>query len=314
MLLLDLPSPVDRSNHPIAVELAVIVAMIAGLSFWPGLARQAVRVFDVDLPLVSSTLLNHAFDVLVTGGIFLGGVVLFTAAYTDYRGMGRGLRLPARTHLPLVVATGATPVAFAGVTKLVADLTGVGYTSLTSIQFNPNTVVPILDVVLAFRVFLNVVTLVVVCHLLIQGSFRQATDDETAIVLTTVVAGFLLETSTSFGGGGVLRYGRLFGAVLFVGLLGWGFYVSSRLSTDRRRGFAYLPLAVFVVGTVLAGIAEIGSVAEGLFGTMHLATFGIAAYSYDRTSSVLPPALAYTGLSFATVGIDFVLESGLQSL
>ena len=303
MSLRDVTSPVDRSSHPIAVELAVIVAVVAGLSVWSRLARRTGRLFEFDLPLVSSWVLWRIPD---TDWIFLGGVVLFAAVYTDYRGIRRGLQLPTRNDLPLVVAAGATPVALAGVTKLVGDLTGVAYRSLTGTVVRAGLPLETVLELTAFQLLPSVPILVVVCQLLIQGSFGQVADDATAIVLTTVVAGFLLSYPGSIT---VVREAGVVSAVLFVGLLGWGRYASSRLPTDRRRLFAYLPLAVFVVGTVLSGIAEIGSVAEGLLDALHLTTFGIAAYSYDRTDSLVPPAIAYTSLALVNWGIVLVFEA-----
>jgi len=85
------------------------------------------------------------------------------------------------------------------------------------------------------------------------------------------------------------------------------------VSSDRLRYLTYAPVLLVTAVIVLSGVAEIESVAGGLFVTTHLAVLGIAAYAYERTNSVLVPALAYTSLLLANTTVMFVFEAGMQS-
>ncbi len=106
--------------------------------------------------------------------------------------------------------------------------------------------------------------------------------------------------------------GKLDGVVAFTLLLVLCLYVHGRIEVGRVRALAYLPVALFVCFVAFAGLAQVESVTGGLFALTPFATFGVATYTYDRTGSLLPPALAYACLRVANTAVVYGLEAGLQ--
>lgn len=131
------------------------------------------------------------------------------------------------------------------------------------------------------------------------------------MVLTTLFAGFVLMSTH----GGLTAFpdrGKIVGAVL--GLLALGVGVSAAARVDRRalRYLGYLPGVLFVAVVVLAGVAAVESVAGALFAATQVGALAVAAYTYERTDSLLPPALAYLSLLLTTELVLFALEAGLR--
>lgn len=310
MFLRDVSSPFHHATHPVAGEFARLTTILSGLYLWHRLVR-------VVLSTVAGSGSPPAFGGVVVSGLVFGGttiagVLLFTIVYTDYRNSSLGLQLPSRSDLPMVGVAGVLPVVGVALTKLVGSLTGVPYNSLTQTAVSADT--PLLPVakVTGVAVIVGVPLFVIVCQILIQDSLRQAVDADKAIALTTLVAGFVLMSNT--GGLTVVPdRGRLLGAVLFAFLIGFGPYVVDQFDPERRPAVAYGPAFVFVAFVVVSGVAAVDSIAGGLFILTHLAVLGVAAYSYDRTGSVLPPAVAYTTLELANSGVIYFFEAGMQS-
>lgn len=83
--------------------------------------------------------------------------------------------------------------------------------------------------------------------------------------------------------------------------LGVAIYVNERLDNDWLRSCR--------CGNCdhrFRGIAEVETVVSGLFAATQLAVLGIAAYTYDRTASLLAPDLAYAALLLANRAVVFV--------
>ncbi|WP_253738559.1 hypothetical protein [Halohasta salina] len=303
-------SPFHHATHPIAGEFARLIVILSGLYLWHRLVRAVLSTVagGGGPPAFSGV----AITSLVFGGTTIGGVLLFTVAYTDYRNISLGLQLPSRGDLPLVGIAGVVPLIGVALTKLVGTVTGVQYNAL--LQYSvaaDSSLLPVLKLTV-ISVLVGVPMFVIVCQILIQGSFGQAVDADRAIALTTFAAGFVL-LSTTGGLTTVPDRGKLLGLLVFTLCLGVGPYLVDQFAPDRRPAVAYGPALLFIGFVVVSGVTAVDSFAGGLFIATHLAVLGVAAYSYDRTGSVLPPAVAYTTLELANTGTVYAFEAGLQS-
>ena len=248
---------------------------------------------------------------LVSGGTLLFGLIGFAAVYSRFREIDVGLRLPSRKAAPLVGLAILTPISGVALTKLVGVVTGVPYNSLIKMSVAADG--PALPVffIAGLGLILGVPMVVVICHVFIQASFNQVISADTAIVLTTLVAGFVM-VSNSGGIATVPDLGKLVGASAFTVSLGIAVYANERGDAYWLRYLGFAPVVVVSALIILAGIAAVETVAGGLFTVTQLAVLGIAAYTYDRTGSLLTPAIAYTALFLANRTVVFVFEAGLQ--
>lgn len=292
--------------HPVAVESAVVTAMLVGVYAWQQLVREVVPLV-MGVPRAGGLLLGG----IASGGVFLGGLAAAAAGYTGYRGIARGLTLPGSDERRLLGAAVLVPVVLVGLTKVVGVLTDVPYNALTRTSVAADAPLGPILAIAGLGVLVGVPTLLVLCQLLIQGSFRRAVGGDTAVAVTTLVAGFTLVSSRG-GLATVPDRGKLFGAVVFTGLLWGGHYVGDRVDDDRQP-LAYVPLLLFGALVVLTGVAAIGSVAGGLFVLTHLAVVALAADTFRRTGSLLPPAVAYTTLFVANRAVVVLFEAGMRS-
>lgn len=298
----------DRSTRPLAMEFATVTTILIGIYLWQQTLRAAVSTAP-DSPLLSGGLLVDGF---VTGGLFVVGLALFAFVYTDVRTISRGLRLPSRSDLGLVGIAACAPLVLAGITKLVGTLTDVPYHTLTMYSVAADAPLEPIVAVAALGIAVGVPTLVIVCQLIIQGSFNEVVDGTAAVVLTTLVTAFVLVSDTG-GLSTVPERGKLLGAALFTVVLSFGIVVTDRVESARLRLLGVVPLFLFVSLLALSGIAGIESIARGLFVLTHLAVLGIAAYTFERTDSLCVPALAYASLFIANRLIVVSFEAGLQS-
>lgn len=306
MSLQDARRRASHTVHPVVFEFAIVTAVFGGLRLWQEALRGGI-----------STLFGVPFggilaDGLVYTGLFLGGLVAFAVPYARYRGIRIGLSLPSRSDARVLGLAAVGPIALAALTKLVGVLTGVSYNSLTMTAVAADApLTPVLTIA-GLGVLLGTPALVIVCQILVQGSFEQAVGSTAAVVLTPLVAGFALSSETG-GLAPVPDFGKLIGVVLFTILLAAGVAGARRVDSDRRRILAGTPVALFVAVIVLSGIAEIESVTGSLFVLLHLSVLGIAAYGYERSHSLLVPAIAYTSLLLTNSLIVYSFEAGLRS-
>ncbi|WP_248896779.1 hypothetical protein [Haloplanus halobius] len=301
-------APFDRYRHPVAVSVALVTALLIGVFLWRRLLWRTVSVAAGPDPLFGSVLVGG----LLTGSVFLAGLVLLTGAYTSALGIDRGVALPDRTGLPAVGLAVVVPLAFVAATKLVGVLTDVPYNSLTKTAVAAGASVRPVALLAGLGLLISVPTLCLVCQVLVQGTFAQVVDGTEAVVLTTLVTGFAM-TSTAGGLATVPDRGKLAGTALFAGLLCAGVYAADYADGERLRALGYVPAALFVAFVVVAGVASVDSIAGGLFAVTQLAVLGIAAVTSDRTGSLLPPAFAYATLLLANRLVVFVFEPGVQS-
>jgi len=300
--------PAATSNQPIVLEFGIITALLVGVYLWRELVSEVLATVFGKPPVVGGVLLGG----LVSGGILLVGLIGFTVAYSRFREIDLGLRLPSLKVAPLVGLAVLTPIICVALTKLVGVVTGVPYNALTKTSIAADA--PVLPVLLiaGLGLIIGVPMLVVICQVLIQASFDQVVGSETAIVLTTAVAGFVMASNTG-GLAPVPELGKLIGAIAFMLTLGVAVYANERLDNDSLRYLGFAPRVVVTTIIAFAGIAGVETVAGGLFAVTQLAVLGVAAYTYDRTASLLVPALAYAALLLANRTVVFVFEAGMQS-
>lgn len=298
-----------RLDQPLLVEFGLVTVLLAGVFLWQ---RFVVVVAQAPLlgllPATDSLLLTG----LVSGGLLVSGVVVLAAAYVRVRDLDVGLSLPTRADLPFVALASLGPLALVSLTKLVGTVTGVPYNSLTMTSYPADAPLVPVATVAGLGLLVGVPTLVLVCQVFVQESFAQVVEDDVAIVLTTLVASFLVGSSTG-GFSAAPELGRLVGAAVGVVALGVAVYGREQATHDGLRYLTYVP-AVAVAGViVVSSVAQVGSVAGGLFAVTHLVVLGLAAYTYDRTDSLVVPALAYGCLSVGNVLVVYLFEAGLQS-
>lgn len=299
--------PPRRSRRPIAREFGVVTVVLVGLFLWQHLVQRALTA-AFGTPAFGDVLVGG----LVNGVLLLGGLVAFAGAYAAVRNLDWGLALPSTADLPTVGLTALAPVALVALTKLVGVVTGVPYNSLTKTAVAADASLLPVALLAGIGLLVGVPALVVTCQVLVQRSFERAVGADGAVALTTLVTGFAM-VSTIGGLTPVPDSGKLAGVALFAGLLGVALYATERATRDWLRYLGCAPLVAFVAVVALSGIAQVESVAGGLYALTQIAVLGVAAYGYDRTGSLLVPALAYTSSLLASRTVVVVFEAGMQS-
>jgi hypothetical protein len=147
------------------------------------------------------------------------------------------------------------------------------------------------------------------CQVLVQGSLTRAFDGRRAVLATTLVAAFAT-LSTAGGLTAVPKRGKLAGAAAFVLVLAVLRYAADAADGDRVRSLAAVTASLFATVLLFAGVAGVESLAGGLFALTHLGVLGVAAYAYERTGSLLVPALAYLSVSLSNAAVVLVVEAG----
>jgi len=292
---------VTRRARPLAVEFGLVTTALVGLYLW----QQFVAI-------VGSSPGGVLVGGLVSGGLLLMGVLLFAGAYAAVRDIDPGLAVPTRADRAAVAAAALTPLVLVALTKLVGVATGVPYNALTktAVAADPS-LLPVL-LLAGLSLVVGVPSLVVICQVIVQGSVGRVVDGDAAIVLTTLVTGFVLVGSV----GRLMTVpdrGKLAGSIAFVLLLGVALFANARVGRDWMRWLAAAPAVAFAALVVLSGVAGVDSVAGGLFAVTQFATLGVAAYAYDRTDSLLVPALAYASYLLTTRAVVVGFEAGMRS-
>lgn len=303
--------PGHHPTHPLALEFGVVTAALGAVYLWhrllSALTGPLTALFE-GAPRVGGFPLTG----LAISGTFLLGLALFVLVYARARGIDLSLATPEAADAHLVALAAMAPLALVGLTKAVGVLTGVRYSSLTMTYLSADP--PLLPVLTIFGlgILVGVPSLVLICQVLVQGTFDRVLPAREAVALTTVVAGFVLMSNTG-GLATTPELGKLVGAGLFAVVLGVALYADDRVEGDHLRALVYLPVVLFVALVVFSALATVGSVADGLFGLAHLAVLSIAALAHERTDSLVLPGLAYLSLSLANAAVLLLFESGGSS-
>lgn len=300
---------VTRRHRSLAVDAGLATAVLVAVFVWRRLA-QAVSEPFVGVVSAATGGADLVATGLLTGGTFLAGLLVLAGGYAVVRDVDVSLAVPGREDLPAVAVAALVPVVLVGLTKLVGLATGVPYSQLTGTAYAADPpLVPVASVV-ALGVLVGVPGLVVVCQVVVQGSLARTLDGRETVVATTLATGFLLT-----GGAGSLEAvpdrGKLAGAAVFVLLAGVAVAAADRTADPRLRVLAGLPAAAFVAVALASAVLETDSLAAALFGLAHLAVLAAAAATYERTDSLVVPAVAYLSLTLSTTAVVLVFETGL---
>lgn len=309
-------SRLSRSERPLLSEFAVVVATLAVLVGWLTVAREFL------VPALGFAPGGPGFEVVdsllvagaITGGLVLAGVVTVAVAYVAARDVNVGVSLPPVERAPTVAAAVLAPLALVAATKLVGVLTGTAYSTLLLRSYGAAATVEHALSMTLLTLFLGVPTLLVVCQVLVQGSLRRVVGGDAAVALTTVLAGFLL-VDASGGLDTTPEPGRLVGAGLFAVAVAVALYGTDRFESDAVRALSVAPLGLLAGVTVITGVAAVWTVpaAQVVFVCVKLAVLAVAAYGYDRTRSLLVPALTYACFLASSEAVVFLLEAGVQN-
>jgi len=298
--------PATDWARPLAVEFGLVTGVLFGLYLWRHLLT-TVRSL-VGSPPVGGVVVGS----LVNGGLLLLGTVLIVGAYATLRNIDPGLTLPTTADLPDIVLAGLAPLVLVSLTKLVGIATGVPYNALTKTAVAADPPLWPVAVVAGLSLLVGVPALVAICQVLVQGSVARIVDGDAAVALTTLVTGFVMVDTTG-GLATIPDRGKLAGFVVLVLLLCLALAADARTDRSWLRWLAATPVVAFAALVVGSGVAGVDSVAGGLFAATQLLTLGVAAYTYDRTRSLLVPALAYATLLLANQVVVVVFEAGMQS-
>jgi hypothetical protein len=210
-----------------------------------------------------------------------------------------------------VVGAALAPVALVALTKLLAAGAGTTYGALFQRSYGEAATVGHFATMAVLTLLVVVPMLLLVCQVIVQGGLQRVVGGDAAVALTTLLAGFLLVDAT----GGLAMFperGRVGGAVRFVvgvavAAYGWERY-------DRRwlRYLSLVPVALLGGATVVSAVAAVETVPPVLFVGLKLGVLGVAAYAYERTESLLSPALTYAAFLAASEAVVFSLEAGVQ--
>jgi hypothetical protein len=292
----------------IVTELTAVVVFIAVLALWRHLVTavqpRLLAVLPDDAPAVAGLLL--------VGGVLVGGLCCLAAAYATARRLDVSVIGRVGTAGRALVVAAVAPPVLVGTTKLVGDLTGVRYNALTMSSYAAGTPVSAFLSLSLPGLFLGALSLVIVCQVIVQSSFDRVVDGRTAAALTTAFGAVVLSSSTR----GLTAFpdrGKLGFAVGFV--LALGLACSAADSVDRKwvEYLAYLPVSALVALVAVSWIATTDTAAQLLFDVAHVAVLGLAAAGYDRTDSLLVPAVAYLSVLAADQTVVFVFEAGMRS-
>ncbi|WP_372911168.1 hypothetical protein [Salinigranum sp.] len=296
-----------RPTRPLVAAFASLTAALVVVVLWRRVVTELLTASLVSVPRSGGLLV----DVLVTDGPFVVGVVALAVAYAVARDLEVGLALPSASDAARVVLAVAVPLVAVGLTKLVGVFDDVPYGSLTKTAYAADAPVWPVVVVTGLGLVVGVPVVVAVCQVLVQGSVQRAVDGDAALVVTALVTAFVMVDTTGRLTP-VPEAGKLAALVAFSLLLGVGLYGRERIAAEWVRDLASLPAALFVCVVFLAGLVGVGSVTGGLFALAQLVTFGVAAYAYDRSGSLLPPALAYACLQVANTAVVYGFEAGVR--
>jgi hypothetical protein len=298
-----LRTPSPETLRPIGAELGLITGVFVVLFLWQRLLRTA------PLAAVQPSVGGSPAAGAVNGGLLLCGIVAVVGAYAAVRDVDTGVTRPSAADLWWAGPATLTPPALVTLTALVGSATGVRYGSLTGTAVAADPPLGPVVLVAGLGLLIGVPSLVAVCQVVVQGSFTHVVDGDTAALLTTALTGFVAVSNTG-GLTPIPDTGRLIGTVGFAGLLGVGVFVDEQIDRRPVRLVGYLPVAALGLLVVGSGLAGVDSAAAGLFAATRLATLGIAAWSYDRTGSLLVPALVYASVLLADEVVVVVFEAG----
>lgn len=314
-------TPIDPSalwDDRLPTAIAIPIAALLLLPVWIQILGSAVNEFGG--PLLAFT---HSH--VGTVSVLFVFIATFFGLYLTVRPVDAFLRLPDRAGLR-ALGTGVLllPVLVA-IAALVARSQGVYFVTISEAPFPVLGSVDLWLVGTVGWLAIGVLTAVGAFHVVLQSEFRATTTPSLAVAVTTAAGGSLFAVhGLSFGVLGpygypvAAEYLALLAAIAAIAIAVVGY---DRAQRDWQRYAALVPLAVVAVGTALQflGVVDNGAflgspftwsvpgVATAVFALSQITVVGVAAYTYERTRSILAPVLIYATVYLAAaVAVLFV--------
>ena len=282
------------------VELGIVVTLLVGFSAFTITLDNVLDPYFLDSDI---TLL------VIRSVLVLTGIGVLTTSYASWRDFSHPVSIPDRTEGWLIGAAVAGTTVLATLPFLLLALRmDVGVSHVTSTVSNIGGI--FLDRTL-IRITLFVSGMVILYHGIVQGAFQRVFghDSNLTVVVTTLLGGYLvtpnvLTYGTFANGPWLYLWGtRAVVAVLFVLTLSVAVYADEQINDSRMRTLALLPALATL--TLAAVVLTVGAESPGgaLVMMTRIAVVGVAAYTYDRTESIVTPTLVYA--TFAIVSTVF---------
>lgn len=295
-------------------EIAVVVLALVGFSLW-------LRVYEVVAPtlvqigndVVGGDDVGVPFNLLLVGGanaaVLLAFALAFTLAYASTRELDIGTDVPGREDRVDVATATIVPVALVVGASVIASASGNGLPALLSRSVAEDGA---LEPIVAIT-FLALVTLVpiavLVNHVLVQDSLRAAFGPRHGILLTIGIAAFLVDDPELLAVR--VPFGRVMGLALAVACLALAVVGTDVFESDYLSVLAWVPFAVILVLFGVSWVVSITSIAGAFLALAGLLTLAVAAATYERTRSLLVPAIAYVAFTLTIDVLVYGMETGV---
>ncbi|QLH77852.1 hypothetical protein HZS55_11325 [Halosimplex rubrum] len=308
MDLAQLRAPFD--GRPLARETTVAVVAFGAFTLWiQALWWVAYRATSALGPtaFVSGDLAELAATALSNRAVLLVGIAAFALVHGRLRGQPVGVSLPGRSDVPTVATAALVPVAGVAAITVLASTQGTTLAVLEGTYYAQNTG-PLLPATLTLlTVLVGLPAYVLVAHEIVQRPLSAAGRPWAAVAVTTLFVG-TIGPRELVGTGLPMR-----AVVVFLVLA-----ASVALPAVAAHTFEYewlpllcgIPLALFVGGVLVGFAGQTDGVADGALALVGLAVVAVAAYGYERTGSVVVPAVAYVAFVVSSDAVAFALGIG----
>lgn len=285
--------PLYRQN-PASVGLGALFVVVAAVQAWTRLVGLGFVTVEPMLPAFPGSPI--ALGAVATS---LVGTSLGALAYVRLRGIGLRVTSPSREDLPTVAATAVAPALLVVGAATVAAALDTTYSAIAQRYIAPDAAPVVVGTVVVVPALLGAVGHTLLYHGVVQERVRALTDPAHAVALTTVVLGVVVAIPLTTPNPVTLDPApvAIFGVTLLVtvavgasvGLLYRG---TVRESVDAVRDIRYLPVVAVGLFGLVAAALELAEFPTAAYDLLRLATVAVAAYGYERTRTLLTPALA----------------------
>lgn len=310
MLSARVRAPLEQ--RPLAREAVVVALLFGGFLLWVealGPVGHAVASATDPLLTVDSDAWALVNNALVQGGVTVAGMVAFTAVYARTRHLSLSPTVPDRSDLPLLAVTALFPPVWVAVVSGLAGVTGTTLSALTDIYVAADASTVLVVVVTVLGLFVSLPAYVLLAHVLVQRTLRTATSPWTAVGLTTLLVGFTGPRELADPGLGP-RAAAV--SLLLAAAIALPAYAAHSFDRAWLPRVCAIPLVLFTAGFVVEWLTGLGSPAAAALALGDVAVVTVGGYAYERTGSLLAPALAYASFVAATRATILLFETGIS--
>lgn len=304
-----LRDPFDR--RPLAREGLIAALAFGAFLLWTEVLRSAglLAASAVDpLLTTSSPLWSLADNAIVASAVIVAGMACFAAGYVRLRGLSVGAIAPETGDLPLVAAAVLLPAAAVAAVYGAASATGTTLSALHGTSAAPETPLIYPVVITGIALSVGLPAYVLLAHVIVQRTLRRAADAGTAIGVTAVLIGFTGPTEL-IGSGLPMRTSVT--TVLLAVAIALPVYAAESFDREWLPWLCGAPLALFAIGFVAEWAADVDGLAAGAYALTRVGVVALGACVYERTDSLLPPALTYAAFVVSIEAVVVGLEAGV---